>query len=142
MQRFVKSIVLLVTGCISVVIIGVLLVLFFFEPNDFRDRVTFIAKKQIGRELVLGDIDLKLFPWIAIEIGRTELGNPEGFSEGVFLSFEEASFSVKLIPLVLRQEIQAGKITLNAYSQRCSDEQAITCPATQPHAQPSPEIAQ
>ena len=113
MQRFVRSIVLLVTGCISVVIIGVLLALFFFEPNDFRDRVTSIAKKQIGRELVLGDIDLKLFPWIAIEIGRTELGNPEGFSEGVFLSFEEASFSVKLIPLVLRQEIQAGKITLN-----------------------------
>ena len=75
MQRFVKIIVLLITGCISVLIIGALFVLFFFEPNDFRDRVNSIAKKEIGRELVLGDIDLKVFPWLAIEIGRTELGN-------------------------------------------------------------------
>lgn len=113
MQRFVKIIVFLITACISVVILGVFLVLFFFEPNDFRDRVTSIAKKEIGRELVLGDIDLKVFPWLAIEIGRTELGNREGFSEGIFLSFEEASLSVKLIPLVLRQEIQAGKIAFD-----------------------------
>ena len=49
---------------------------------------------------------------LRVDIGHTELGNAEGFVAEKFLSFEEASLSVRIVPLIIRQEIEVGTASL------------------------------
>ena len=114
MGRFVKIISLVVAGLAGIIVIAAVWLTLFFDPNDFRDRISTAVREQTGRELVIaGDISLTLFPWLAVEIGRTELGNAEGFGDDRFLAFDSASLSVRILPLVTRQEIEVGTASLD-----------------------------
>lgn len=86
-----------------------------FEPNDFRDNIADGVRDATGRELVIeGDLDVSLFPWLAIELGRTQLGNAEGFGDEPFVSFDKARLSVRVLPLLLRREVSIGTAELDA----------------------------
>ena len=80
--------------------------LLFFDANDFRDDVASAVKENTGRELSIeGDVSLSLFPWFAIEVGPTTLGNAPGFGDAPFATFQRAKLSIRLLPMLLRQEI-------------------------------------
>lgn len=114
MARLIKVLLIGIAAVVGVVAVAAIALLLFFDPNDFRDRISAGVKSQTGRDLVIqGDLSLSLFPWIAVEIGRTELGNADGFSDELFLSFEQASLSVRLAPLILRQEVTVGTASLD-----------------------------
>jgi len=52
---------------IVVVIVGVLV---FVDPNDYKDRITAAVNEATGRTLTLeGDLSLKVFPRIGIGLG-------------------------------------------------------------------------
>ena len=55
-----------------------------------------------------------LFPWLAIEMGRTELGNAPGFDATPFASFESARLSVRVLPLLLRRQVVVGTAALDS----------------------------
>ena len=115
MARLLKILMLLIAAFIGVAVLASVALFLFFDPNDARDEISEVVKKKTGRELVIeGDISLSLFPWIAVEVGRTQLGNAEGFGSDPFLSFEKARLSVRLLPLLLRQEITVGTASLDA----------------------------
>ena len=87
MDRLVKILLLLVAGVIGLGIVASVALLIFFDPNDFRREISDGVKEATGRDLVIeGDLSLSIFPWLAIEVGRTELGNADGFSDKPFLS--------------------------------------------------------
>lgn len=113
MGRLLKIILLLIGGIAGIVAIAAVALILFFDPNDFRDRISAAVKEKTGRDLVVGDISLSVFPWLAVELGRTELGNAAGFDGDEFLSFETASLSVKIMPLLLSQQVEVGNATLD-----------------------------
>lgn len=114
MARLVKIILLLVAGVIGLGILASVALFLFFDPNDFRQEISDGIKEATGRDLVIeGDLSLSIFPWLAIEVGRTELGNAEGFSDKPFLSFDSARLSVRMLPMILQQEISVGTATLD-----------------------------
>ena len=87
---------------VGIAVIASVALYLFFDPNDFRDEISTAVKESTGRELVIeGDLSLSIFPWIAVEIGKTRLGNAEGFGDQPFLSFDQARLSVRLIPLLV-----------------------------------------
>jgi AsmA protein len=113
MARLVKILLVVVAAFVGVGIIAAAALYLFVDPNDFRDEISSAVKKSTGRDLVIeGDLSLSIFPWIAVEIGRTELGNAEGFGDEPFLSFDNARLSVRFLPLVLRQDIAIGTASL------------------------------
>ncbi|MDH5213215.1 MAG: AsmA family protein [Gammaproteobacteria bacterium] len=113
MARLVKILLVVVAAFVGIGIIASAALYLFFDPNDFRDDIASAVKKYTGRDLVIeGDLSLSVFPWIAVEVGRTELGNAEGFGDQPFLSFEKARLSVRLLPLLLRQDIAVGTASL------------------------------
>jgi len=117
MGRLLKILLLVFVGIAGIVVIAAIALTLFFDPNDFRDKISAGVKDATGRDLVIsGDISLSLFPWLAVDIGRTELGNAEGFGDEQFLSFEEASLSVRIMPLIVRQQIEVGTATLDGLS--------------------------
>ena len=115
MARLVKILLILIAAFVGVGVLASIALFLFFDPNDFRDNISTGVNEATGRELVIeGDLSLSIFPWIAVEIGRTRLGNAEGFGSEPFLSFEKAHLSVRLLPLLLRQEIAVGTASLDS----------------------------
>lgn len=113
MGRLLKIILYLVAGIVGILVIAAVSLTLFFDPNDFRDRIQAAVKESTGRDLVVGELELSVFPWLAVNVGPSELGNAEGFESEQFLSFESASLSVRILPLILRQEVIVGTASLD-----------------------------
>jgi len=109
MSRAFKYLFWIVGGFVTVFVLAAVALYVFFDPNDFREEISNSVKNQTGRELTIeGDISLDIFPWLAVEVGKTRLGNAPGFGDEPMASFEKASLSVRLLPVILRQEVVVG----------------------------------
>ena len=116
MAKLAKILLILIAGLIGVLVIAAVALKLFFDPNDFRDNISAQAMNATGRELVIeGDLSISIFPWLAVEIGSTTLGNAAGFGDAPFISFENASLSIEIMPLLMRQEISVGIISLDGF---------------------------
>ena len=110
MSRLSKILVWLVAGVVVVFAIAAVAFFLFFDPNDFREDIAKAVKESTGRDLVIdGEVDLQLFPWLAVKLGHTTLGNAPGFGDEPFAELNRAELSVKVLPLLLRQEVAVGK---------------------------------
>ncbi len=113
MTRLVKTLLIAVASVIGMVILASVALYLFFDPNDYREDISAGVKEATGRELTIeGELSLSIFPWLAIDIGRTALGNAEGFSDQPFMRFEKASLSVRMLPLILRRETAIGSASI------------------------------
>ncbi|PAU39345.1 AsmA family protein [Vibrio coralliilyticus] len=97
-----------------VIIIGALLALVLLvNPNQFKPLIVEQAQKQTGLELVIeGDISWQFFPSIGFELGKTELRNPQGFSQPNMFKVETVGVDVSVMPL-FSQQLEIGNITLD-----------------------------
>ncbi len=107
MKRLLK-IVGIIVGIIVVLLIalGVYLAV-FFDPNNYKDRISQAVQEATGRTLVIeGDLKLTVFPWLGVDFGAVRLSNPVGFTApGVkagddFLSLKGGKGYVALMPLI------------------------------------------
>jgi AsmA protein len=115
MSRAVKILGILVATAVAVAIFAAIVFVLVFDPNDYKDKISDGARKATGRELVIeGDLHLSLFPWLAIEMGRTELGNAPGFDDTPFASFDSARLSVRVMPLLLQRQVVVGTAALDS----------------------------
>ena len=115
MGRIFKYFLWLVGGFATLFVLAAIALYGFFDPNDFREDISKTVRNQTGRELTIdGDISLDLFPWLAVEVGSASLGNAPGFGTEPMASFERASFSVRLIPIILRQEVVVGAVNIDS----------------------------
>lgn len=115
MSKITKIFGLLIVAIVAVFVIGAVFFMLFFDANDFREDVADAVEKRTGRELLIeGDISLSLFPWLAIELGPTTLGNAPGFDDTPFAEFDRAKLSVRLLPMLLRRELAVGTAELEA----------------------------
>ncbi len=86
---------------------------FFFDANDFREDISQSVRDNTGRELTIeGDISLDFFPWLAVEVGSSTLGNAEGFGDEPMARFDRASLSVRLLPAIIKQDIVVGGVDI------------------------------
>ena len=100
-------------GVIVLLIVTAAIVLpLIFDPNDQKPAIVAQVKERIGRDLRIdGDIALSVFPWIAVELGRVELGNAAGFDNPVFASTDRISIRIKLLPLFAKR-LEMGTVTV------------------------------
>lgn len=106
-------------GALVVLLIILLLAVHLFvNPNDFKGRIAKVVQDSTSRELLLpGDIKLSVFPWVALEFGPASLGNPPGFAAEPFLAVKRVDLRVQLLPL-LRRQLRIGRITVEGLDLR------------------------
>jgi AsmA protein len=115
MSRVFRVLLWLLGGFVTLFVLAAVALYLFFDPNDFREEIAQSVKSQTGRDLTIeGDISLELFPWLAVGIGMSSLGNAPGFGDEPMASFESASFSVRLLPAILSQEIEVGSANIES----------------------------
>ena len=109
MGRPAKFLAWLVAAVVAIFAIAAIALTLFFDPNDFREDIATAVRDSTGRELQIdGEMSVKLFPWLAVEVGHTVLGNAEGFGDESFAEFDRAHLSVRILPLILSQEVKVG----------------------------------
>src|SRR5690606_41733751 len=112
-MRALKIVGIAIGALIALVVVTLLLVLIFVDPNDFRDDIERLVERQTGRELTLsGALKLSVFPWGALGLGPASLGDAPGVGDEPFVSIEEARLGVRLLPL-LRGTIAVGHVRLD-----------------------------
>jgi AsmA protein len=117
-MRALRVVGIAIGGLIALIVVVLLGIRLFVDPNDYKDRIAHAVKSSTGRELTLsGQIKLAVFPWIALELGPASLGNPPGFSNQPFAAVQHVSLRVKLLPL-LRKELEIGRIEIDGLDLR------------------------
>ena len=83
-----------------------------FNPNDYKDEISKLAKEQTGRELLIqGDISLSLFPWIGLDLGAIEISNAKGFGKKPFAKMKHLQVRAKFWPL-FEQRLEADTLVV------------------------------
>jgi AsmA protein len=99
-------------GLIGLVLLGAAALLLWVDPNDYRGEIERRVGAATGRSLRLaGDLNLKVFPWLAIRVADLSLGNPPGYGSEPFLVVKQADVGVKLLPL-LKGELEVRRVGL------------------------------
>ncbi len=107
MGRIFKFIAYFIAAAVALMVIAVITVMVLFDVNDYREEFERVVQKSTGREFVIeGDIGISFFPWLAIEIPSTRLGNAAGFGDEPLASFDSASLSVRLLPMIFNSEVR------------------------------------
>jgi AsmA protein len=102
----------------AVVIVLLLAIKLFVNPNDYRGRIEQAVQHSTGRALQLsGDLKLSVFPWLALELGKASLGNPPGFDGEAFATLRHVAFRVRLLPL-LSKRLEMGRIEIDGLDLR------------------------
>jgi AsmA protein len=117
-MRPLKIVGIVIGALLAVLVLGVVAILVLVDPNDYRDDIEALVKSETGRTLQIGgDIDLKLFPWLALGVRDVRLGNPPGYGNEPFLTVREASVGVKLFPL-LNKRLEVSRVAVDGLDVR------------------------
>lgn len=115
MGRILKPLLYFIAAVVALLLIAGISIMLLFDPNDYRDDIEQAVQETTGRELrIEGELSVSIFPWLAIEVGRTQLGNAAGFGDEPFASFDRARLSVRLLPMLIKREVQVATADLDA----------------------------
>jgi len=110
-MRALKIIGIVIGVLAALLILGGIAIVWLVDPNDYRDDIEQLVERQTGRSLGIGgNLDLKVFPWLAITIDDVTLGNPPGYGPEPFATVRRASVGVKLLPLLRSRRLEVSRI--------------------------------
>ncbi len=111
-MKIFKRLTLILTATAATFIATLLFVAANIDPNDYKKKIEAAVEQATGRKLhIAGNIELKLFPTLNLDLEHVSIDNPAGF-EGRFVSVERILAGLHLLPL-LQKRLEIGKITLH-----------------------------
>lgn len=113
MAKPLKILLLSLGGLLGVLLLALIAASLLFDPNDYRGQIADVVRKETGRELQVGDIQLRIFPWLRVAVHEATLSNAQGFDATPFAQIKELSVGVKLLPLLLHRQIEVSTLTLD-----------------------------
>ncbi|MDD1618249.1 MAG: AsmA family protein, partial [Methylococcaceae bacterium] len=112
MGKPVKIILSIIAAIAFLIIITIITLPFFIDPNNFKPEIAAAVKDKTGRDLTLaGDLKLSIFPWLGISTGKMALGNAAAFQDKPFATLDESDIKVKLLPL-LTKKVEISRLVL------------------------------
>ena len=125
MRRLFKIVGIILGVLLALVVVAVLLIPLWFDPNDYKDQIVGMVERQTGREVTIeGELDLSVFPWLGVEVGRVRMANAQGFGDEPMVRVENADIRVKLVPLLLRREVEMDTVRLEGVVLNLARDQA------------------
>lgn len=112
-MRALRIVAIVAAAILGLIVVGAIALWLFVDPNRYRGDIEKAAKEHTARVLVIrGKLQLKLFPWLALSVHDVELSNPPGFGSQPFLTVQNASIGVKLLPL-LGKRVEVSRVSLD-----------------------------
>jgi AsmA protein len=108
-MRVLKWVGVVATGLVALVLLSALALWLWVDPNDFRPQIERYVEQKTQRSLRLaGELELKLFPWVALELNKVTLSNVPAYGAQPFLSAGRIRLSMQFLPLLRRQIVVRG----------------------------------
>jgi len=82
-----------------------------FPPERLRELAVPQLESRLGRDVSLGSVKLKVFPYIAIRLQDLAVANPPGFSDSPTVQLDALDLRLEIWPL-LRKEVQLSQVRL------------------------------
>ena len=112
MKKFLKISLWLAAALAALVIAAVIIIPLFVDPNAYRGQIGALVKRETGRTLTIdGRLELSVFPWLGLQVGKSTLSNAPGFGPEPFARIDQADVKVKLLPLLSRR-VEMDKVVL------------------------------
>ncbi len=100
-------------GGLLLVVLGLVAILVFVDPNDYKDEITGAVHEATGRELHLdGRLELSIFPWLGLRLNQVSLGNAPGFGAAPMASVQTVDIHLRLLPLLLDKRLEMSTLLL------------------------------
>lgn len=101
-MKLLKTILFVVIAIIVVLIAAIAYIASTFNPNDYKQQVIDLVKKEKQRDLKLdGDISLTFWPKVGANLGKIAIS--EQNSADLFASVESAKVALSVMPLLKKQ---------------------------------------
>ncbi|MEJ2399519.1 MAG: AsmA family protein [Gammaproteobacteria bacterium] len=102
MKRFLKWFFGILVFLIILLVIAAVTLPYYFDPNKYKsDIIAQIKPHMMGRDLKIpGKIKLSVFPWLGVDIGKTVIGNADGFVLKPFMTINHARVHIRLLSLL------------------------------------------
>jgi AsmA protein len=111
-----KKIFKIFIGLVLVALLAIAALIFTFDANNYKAQIIEQVEQKTGREFKIeGNIDLSVFPWIGLKVGKVMLGNAQGFSERDFAEIKQLDIKVLVLPL-LKRDVRVDKVGLHGLS--------------------------
>jgi len=115
-MRIFRIVAIVAGALVALLVVGAVFLLVFVDPNRYRGDIEHAAKEHTARVLTInGKLQLKIFPWLALSVHDVRLSNPPGFGNSPFLTVQNASIGVKLLPL-LGKRLEVSRVALDGVS--------------------------
>jgi AsmA protein len=110
--RFLKWIFWGLGALVALLLITILVVVWFVDPNSFKPRIEAAVREATGRELhLVGDIEIAFFPWLSLRTAEGSFGNAPGFGSEPMVTWKHAELGARLFPL-LRGRLVTDRVVL------------------------------
>jgi AsmA protein len=110
MRRLLKGTAIALGAIIALLLILLVALPFVFDPNRYRGEIIQTVKEKTGRDLKIeGKLGWSVFPRLAIEAGKLELGPAAGFGREPFARIEAAGVKIAWLPLL------TGRVSVDTF---------------------------
>lgn len=110
MPKALKYLLISVGGLVALFLMALAVIAFTVDPNAFKPEIVKLVQEKKQRTLTIeGDITLKLFPKLGIDLGKTRLSEHRGTDE--FAAVDSLRLYVAWLPL-LRRELVVDRIVV------------------------------
>lgn len=110
MNKTLKYALISIGGLIALFVAALAVIAFTVDPNKFKPQIVQIVQEKKQRTLTIeGDIKLKLFPKLGVDLGKTRLSEHKG--PGEFAAVDSVRLYVAWLPL-LKKELVVDKISV------------------------------
>ena len=108
--KFIKYGLTVFGGLFTVFGLLLIVIALVVNPNDYKPEIVKLVQEKKQRTLLIaGDIKLRLFPRIGLDLGQTRLSEHKGTQE--FAALDSVQLYVAWLPL-LRKELVVYKISI------------------------------
>ncbi len=119
MKKLLKVLLWAVGGLLLLLVALAIALPLLIDPNDFRGKIAEEVTKSTGRSFeIRGDIKFNVFPWLAVSLGETVMGNADGFGTEPFAEFKGIDLGVKLLPLIFERAVEVRTVKLEGLTLR------------------------
>lgn len=116
MQKSIKFLGILLGGLVLLIIVAIIGLVTFINPNDFKPQVIQKVATLTGRQLTLnGDIRWSFFPSLGLQVNDVQLSNAKGFGTEPFAQVKHMEVRSELLPL-LKGNIAIDTIVIDGLS--------------------------
>jgi uncharacterized protein involved in outer membrane biogenesis len=112
-KRILKIILWLILIIVLLASAGMLILVKWVNPNQFKPEVIAFVDQATRRDLTLqGDLAWTFYPALGISISHASLSNPRPFETSTFAEFDSANLSVNTLDL-LRGKVAVESVNVN-----------------------------